>query len=619
MSLAACRRVLLAMVSLGALIAAAPAAADWTAPAEISDAGTRNAGNLQVDAGPGRVAAWTYGAPGVAVVLPTAGGAPAPQTFPGSYGPPTVGIGGSGVGAIAFQASPYGIFAASKPAGASAFGAAAQIEGPPNETGMVNPILAVNAQGTAQLFHGIEDQTYGFGSKYTGRILSDPSTNTWTAGGAFGTGEPFTHNAAVATATDGSTALLLKSENGLNFREVIPAVIENDGSVAAGAAIVASSGNGSGALTNPSGISLARLPDASLAAAFQLKAGTNGGIFVSDLSKSRAGGTGGGIVPRVRVSDDEDGSQPHIATDAAGDTIVTWYDPSDGAGDPSAIRARFRAAGSTTWNPTETVAAGNLDEHALAVDGLGNAFVVYVDQEADEIATKVRTPGASGTWGAAETISSGLSGVQEPRVAVPGDYEAFAAFTADNGLGSPARAVYSASGDAHPVPPGGGGEEPGGGGPGGGDPGGGSPGGEAPGGGNPGGGGPGSGIPGGEVPAGDPGQPGAGGGDPNGGAAGGAAPAAGAPGGGTETSGGTPSAGGQASTCKKASKRLHKANTRVKKAKKQVRKAKARLKKARNHAQRAKKRAQKAKAAKRVKHLRRASKKAKRAKVEACR
>ncbi len=163
------KRVLAApFLAVAALIAAAPAAADWTAPVELSDSGTRDAENLQIDAGPGRVAAWNYGS-GVAVVLPSAGGGPAPQTYAGSYGAPTVGIGGEGVGAIAFPLTTYGIVAASKPAAAGTFGEATQIEGPPNEDGMKGPILAVNDLGTAQLFHGIEDQTFGFGSKFTGR------------------------------------------------------------------------------------------------------------------------------------------------------------------------------------------------------------------------------------------------------------------------------------------------------------------------------------------------------------------------------------------------------------------------------------------------------------------
>ncbi|HKI67600.1 MAG TPA: hypothetical protein VJ989_10090 [Solirubrobacterales bacterium] len=454
---------MLAIGVLTSLIAAAPAAAEWAAPVEISEAGTRNASSLDIDANPAGdgVAAWQYGTSGVATVVSPAGSGPlAPQTYAGSYGSPTVGVGGNSVGALAFQLQPYGIFAASKPGTESSFGAAAQIEGPPNETGMKSPILSVNDEGTAQLFHGIEDQTFGFGSQFTGRLLTEPATNTWSSGENFSTGEPFTHNSAVATAADGSTVLLLKSDNGLNFREIIPAVIENGGSASNGAAIDASSGNGSGALTNPSGLSVARMPDASVVAAFERKAGTGGGIFVADFSKSRASGASGTGLVEIPVSGDEDGSQPKVATDAAGNSIVIWYDPSNGPGDPNAIRARFRPAGSATWGAEETVATGTLGALDLAVDALGNAFVVYQDDEADAVKSRIRMPGAAGAWQAPETVSTGLSGVEEPLVVAGGEYEAFAAFTADNGGGAPARAVYWATGA--PSEEGGGGSSGGG-------------------------------------------------------------------------------------------------------------------------------------------------------------
>ena len=94
---------------LTSLIAAAPAAAEWAAPVEISEAGTRNASSLDIDANPagGGVAAWRYGTAGVATVVSPAGSGPlAPETYAGSYGSPTVGVGGNSVGALAFQLQP---------------------------------------------------------------------------------------------------------------------------------------------------------------------------------------------------------------------------------------------------------------------------------------------------------------------------------------------------------------------------------------------------------------------------------------------------------------------------------------------------------------------------------
>ena len=143
-------------------------------------------------------------------------------------------------------------------------------------------------------------------------------TNTWSAGSTFTYGQSETHNRAVGTAADGSTVMLFKTNNGMNFRTIDPVVIEDNGSVSRGSTIAASSGNGSGVLTNPSGIALDRMPGPGYAvvAAFERHAGTGGGIFVADFSKARAGGPTTLTAPRV--SDDEDGSNPDVATDDAG-------------------------------------------------------------------------------------------------------------------------------------------------------------------------------------------------------------------------------------------------------------------------------------------------------------
>ncbi len=280
MSLACCWRAVLTVGVLTSLIAAAPAAADWAAPAEISDPGSRNVSNLEIDANPAgaHVAAWQYGSSGVAAVVSPAGGNPlSPQTFAGAYGPPTVGIGAGDVGALAFESTAgnpnYAIYAASKPGNSSSFGGATAIYGPGEESATGSPILAVNGLGTAQLFHDIGNLAYGFTHSIWGRLLTNPAANTWPAGSPFSSSQFQTLNRVVGTAADGSTVLLYKTDNGLNFREIVPAVIENDGSVSKGAAIDASSGNDPGDLTNPSGISVARMPDASVVAAMERKAG----------------------------------------------------------------------------------------------------------------------------------------------------------------------------------------------------------------------------------------------------------------------------------------------------------------------------------------------------------
>lgn len=583
---AGCRCSVIAVVALISLTAAAPAAADWTSPQEISDAGTRNVSNLQVDANPAgdAVAAWNYQLPGVAAVISPAGSGPlSPQAYDGSYGPPTVGIGGNGVGALAFHlAADNAIYAASKPGSSNLFGASANIYGPGTETATRNPILAVNHLGTAQLFHDIGNKSSCCVHPLLGRLLDDPATNAWTAGSEFSASASETHNRAVATATDGSTVLLFKTNNGLGGRAVYPAVIDDDGTTAKGGAIDASSGNDPGDLTNPSGIALARTPDAAVVAALIRKEGTGGGVFILDFSKARAAGTGGGDPTEERVSGDEDGSEPNVETDTAGNVLVSWHDPSDGGADPDAIRARFRPAGSATWGLTETIATGDdLGGHDLAVDALGNAFLVYVDEEADAVVARIRKPGSAGIWGPAETVSTGHSGVDNPHIAAGGDYEAFMAYTADNGKGAPGRAVYSATGDASPKACEDGVDNDG------------------------------DGLvdhpsdPGCSSPADDDeSNPPAGGGD-GGGSSGGSGPAGGgsSPGGKTGDSG-EPKA---STACTKASKRFATTNKQLKKAKKKVKKAKKakgkkgkrQLKKAKGQFKKLKKKSKKAKGAKR--------------------
>ena len=64
---------------------------------------------------------------------------------------------------------------------------------------------------------------------------------------------------------------------------------------------------------------------------------------------------------------------------------------------------------------------------ALAVGVLMSlALRVYVDDTADAIVSRVRRPGAASGWSTPATLSTGLSGVGSPHVAVGEDNEAFA-------------------------------------------------------------------------------------------------------------------------------------------------------------------------------------------------
>ncbi len=443
----------IAVAATLAMLFASRSEAAWSGASEVSDATTRGASDLATDANPlgDLVLGWSYGVNDVAAVVDPAGvGAGTPQPLVGDYGAPTIGVGGNGVGAIAFPsilASPSeGIFAASKDTGASSFGAVAQIQGPNSESATGKPILAVNGSGTGQLFHDIGNQQSCCTHGMLGRVLTNPTTNVWTAGNSVSSYQSETYDKAIATATDGSAVVLFKTNNGSGFRSIEPVVIENGGTVAKGSSIASSSGGGSGVLTNPSAFDLDRMPDAAVVAVFVRSSGTGGGIFVVDFAKARASGTGS--IPAEKVSADSDGSQSEVATDDAGNTLVTWYDPSDGAGDPNALRSVFRPTGSSVWGPIQTIATENFTSNDtgsdMEMDAVGNAYVVY--EAGDVIKAASRRPGAAAGWSAPVTLSTAQTAVENPTVAAGRNYEAFASW-----IGTGTDNVYLATADITPV------------------------------------------------------------------------------------------------------------------------------------------------------------------------
>ncbi len=330
--------------------------------------------------------AWNKGG-SVARVIKPANSAPlVPQLAPPGgtalFAAPTVSIGGNHVAALALRganivaAGDDAMYAASKASASPTFSAPALIEGPRDDRSIVGAIVAVNGLGTAQLFHERNFNCDACTHKMAGRILTDAGTNVWSAGVDVSSYQSETYNRDIATAADGSSVVIWKTNNGSGARSIEPAVIENDGTVVKGHRIASSGGSSPGVLTNPSALALDRMPDGAVVAVYVRSNGTGSGIFVADFSKARAGGDDA-TVPAVRVSEDADGSQLEVATDNAGNTLVTWFDPSDGAGDSNALRSVFRAAGSSTWGPIQTIATETVASYDMEMDALGNAYVVY--------------------------------------------------------------------------------------------------------------------------------------------------------------------------------------------------------------------------------------------------
>ena len=450
-------RVLVAAVLL-MLVLAAPARAAWTAAVELSDDASRDAEALQVGANEtgDAVAAWNSGTNVVAALIPV-GGVPALTPYEGIYGEPTVDVGGQGVAAVAFHSlsvpASRAILGGSRPTGATAFGAVGPIEeGPTTDNSIKAPVLAVNDLGGALVFHdrGIRNCdacTHQMGAQ----LLTDPATNAWTAPSSVSSYQSETYNRVIATAVDGTAVALFKTNNGQQFRSIEPVFIGADGSASKGASIEGTSGNLSGALTNPSGIAVARMPNGDVVAALERKPGTGGGVFVLDFPATRAAAGGTGAPPEVQVSEDTDGSAPELATDppATPSSPGTTRRTASGTPRPCAPatgpQAGLRPVG--RWRPvpwTATTSRSMRSATPTRCSSTTPPTACAPEQPAR------RAQRASGERRPRSAPAS--AGVADPRVAGAADNAAFAAFTADNG--TPAnRAVYMTKADVTPIAP----------------------------------------------------------------------------------------------------------------------------------------------------------------------
>lgn len=448
-----CRLVSVVAAMTVALIAApATAGADWSGAVELSNSGERDGEQLVIDANLAGdlVAAWREsGTADIAAVFKRAAAAAgAPQKFTGDFEQPDVAIGPGSVAVLAFDDdSGYGsVYAASKAAAASTFTGTTTFEGDDGHTSpdappsAAEPRVAVNGFGTGMLFFG---RDYYNPPSYTdiaeaieGRILLDPSANSWSAGTDLNTVVKDPRDMEVSVGPDGSAFL------GINFFSlgpcwgIEPALLEDDGT-------------GS---TDPAGLTEActdvyrgvypsndRLPNSDVVMAWGHSG--DGSVRFLDLPKARALSGGAaqdqeGNEVRLDAGDDTETTSGavRVRTDAAGNTIVVWH-ASGGA--EEAILARVRPAGGS-FGPVEVIDSGEdymaaSRELDFDVDDAGNGYLVYSQANGtsgdDEIMAAVRTP--DGEWSSPKLLSVGQSVAGSPAVAAAGGDRAYAAWIAD--------------------------------------------------------------------------------------------------------------------------------------------------------------------------------------------
>lgn len=453
------RRIALGVVATGALLAlwaglligpGTAAADEWSGSSELSNPSTRDAEQLVIDANPlgDLVAGWKQSADDdIAALFKAFDGSPgAPQEYVGDYDDPDIAIGGNSVAALAFEdgTGSTSIHAASKDSGATAFTSAIPFSGdgvgaPYNDPpSAAQPSVAVNGLGTGMLFFA-RDYYYppnytGIAEAIEGRILLNPTTNTWNAGADLNQDVYDPRGTEVSVAPDGSAFL------GINHFNIGPcwgidtAVLENDGTGSNDPDQFAYTCAG-----NPyagSYPSNSRLPNNDVVMAFRNN--QEDSVKFLDLPKARAlTGTSNLEASEVRL-DEGGGTQRTsrdvlVRTDAAGNTLVAWYDSNSGVANPKSMLARFRPSGGI-FGPAEVISSGEdySGEFDLDMDAAGNAYIVYgrTTGANEEIVASERAAGAS-SWTAPELLSETQGDVDHPQVAAGRNGQAFASWIAN--------------------------------------------------------------------------------------------------------------------------------------------------------------------------------------------
>ena len=113
----------------------------------------------------------------------------------------------------------------------------------------------------------------------------------------------------------------------------------------------------------------------------------------------------------------QNGYEPQIAMDAAGDAVAvwTWYD-----GQHTRIQSATRNTGSSSFGPVQTVSVSNKDASIpdVAVDPNGEAYAVWVRFEGTKAVIQAAVKPGGGSFGPEATISDPTLYSYEPQIAV---------------------------------------------------------------------------------------------------------------------------------------------------------------------------------------------------------
>lgn len=143
--------------------------------------------------------------------------------------------------------------------------------------------------------------------------------------------------------------------------------------------------------------------------------------------------------PEPLESEDTDAAHPRVAIDDEGNAVAVWLQANSGGSGARVWASRFDAA-SGTWTagaPVDATDAVDAEAAApqVAMDASGDAVAVWVRLEGSDY--RVRSSRLSGgVWQAAQGLESDLAGTAlEPRVAMDGAGNATVVWTQDVGRG----------------------------------------------------------------------------------------------------------------------------------------------------------------------------------------
>jgi hypothetical protein len=121
----------------------------------------------------------------------------------------------------------------------------------------------------------------------------------------------------------------------------------------------------------------------------------------------------------VSGDDDSDASAPRVAVDPQGNAVAAWRAFDEVAG-RRVVRVSSRPAGGA-WSTPITISPGTVfaDDHDVAIDGQGNATVIWTDLVESTFVVSTASRPHGGTWSAVVELSDSDDGnADKPQLAV---------------------------------------------------------------------------------------------------------------------------------------------------------------------------------------------------------